>query len=211
MKCVNLIPQYRRHAMRVRERRSRWITICAGYALFLVVSIVVSSLVRVSDDRALQGQITRTNDVIETGRLSLGDLRSALEHSTSILRANRAVGSQPDWGVLLALVGEATRGEILLRVCRLEPTSRASLGPGGGLTAPVAGSDERERPNAITLELGGVGQTQQAVAQFVLRMEQMPLFEHVKLIDTKLEPFLSGEAVAFRLQCQLDPGKGDQP
>ena len=55
----------------------------------------------------------------------------------------------------------------------------------------------------MKVELSGYAQSQQAVAKAVLRLETTPLFTVVKLLDTRREPFLAGQAVTFRIHCVL--------
>jgi hypothetical protein len=54
-----------------------------------------------------------------------------------------------------------------------------------------------------TLTLRGLGRTQSAVSQFVLRLEKLGPFDRVKLIDTRREPFLENEAFAFHVECDM--------
>ena len=58
-----------------------------------------------------------------------------------------------------------------------------------------------------TLLLGGLGRTQSSVAQFVVRLEQTGLFDEVKMITATREPFLSNEAVGFKLECRMSEGR----
>jgi hypothetical protein len=105
------------------------------------------------------------------------------------VRANEAVGRRADWSVLLALLAETTRDEVVLRRCRL------SAGAG---RAPRVG------PPRGTLEVDGFGSTQSAVSDFVLRLEHTQLFRYVKLIETRREPLGTGFAVAFRIECVFE-------
>ena len=48
-----------------------------------------------------------------------------------------------------------------------------------------------------------MGRSQSAVAQYVLRLETMGLFAKVNLVETRREPFLDGQAIAFRVACDF--------
>ncbi len=56
----------------------------------------------------------------------------------------------------------------------------------------------------MVLSISGLGRSQPAVSQFVLRLEAMHLFARVTLLDTNRETFLGGEALGFRIDCSLD-------
>ena len=74
-------------------------------------------------------------------------------------------------------------------------------------TRPSAKADS-SRPEAYVVEIGGLGQSQADVYQFVLRLEQTRLFSRVKLVDTNRYPVGEEEAVAFRLHCQVEDHTG---
>ncbi len=63
----------------------------------------------------------------------------------------------------------------------------------------------------IQLQLGGLGLAQQAVSEFVLRLEETSLFRQVKLLDTKREPFLDSDAIAFHIECLIETEEAVQP
>ena len=58
------------------------------------------------------------------------------------------------------------------------------------------------------LRLAGVGRSQAAVSQFVLRLEQLGLFDRVTLLDTRREPFGADSAVGFRAVCIMHVREG---
>ena len=134
-------------------------------------------------------------EALTDGEASVTGRRADLSEARAALEANLAVGRQPDWSVLLALLSTTLGDEVVLRTCR--------LGPVWGGPAGRAGADEAEELQIIQLELMGLALTQQAVTQVILRLEQTRLFRSVKLIDTRREPFMAGHAVAFRAECVL--------
>ncbi|MCP3904439.1 MAG: hypothetical protein GY715_12495 [Planctomycetes bacterium] len=206
MTRVNLIPRARRQRMRRQEHQRRWITIAAGYALFIVIALVVAKLVSATDKGALDEELARTNASITTDRATVVNLRRQLGDAAALLKAQYAVQGQPDWGILLALLAEATGDEVVLRECRLQ---HAAGGIGGSMDIPGAAGPRTETGMPPTyLELGGLGRSQNTVTQFVLRMDEIPLFRKVHLQDTRREPFGEGHAIAFRVVCMLDTEEG---
>ncbi len=193
--CINLIPIERRQARRRRIHRRAWVGACAFYAVVWVAVFLVARGIVVSDDRALGEQLEDAQGRVAQAKASVTGRRVDLSEARAALEANLAVGRQPDWSVLLALLSTTLGDEVVLRRCR--------LGPVGGGPAGRAGADEAEERQIIKLELMGLALTQQAVTQVILRLEQTRLFRSVKLIDTRREPFMAGHAVAFRAECVL--------
>ena len=53
--------------------------------------------------------------------------------------------------------------------------------------------------------LGGVRQRQTVSRGTRIRLEGTGLFQSVSLVKSNREPFLSSEAVAFRIECSIKP------
>jgi len=53
------------------------------------------------------------------------------------------------------------------------------------------------------LTIHGYAQNQAAVPEYVLALERMHVFEVVKLIDTRAEPFAETTVVSFHLRCVM--------
>jgi Tfp pilus assembly protein PilN len=187
---VNLVPADRREARRRHRRAQAWIGVCAVYAVAWVVAHVAIQVTMVSDDRALRGEIDRVRALVHEKDTAVAALQLDRQQAVAQLNANLAVGRQPDWSILLALLASTLEDEIVLRSVRLVS----------------AGSEEGEarESGATNLDFAGLGQSQAAVSRFVLRLEEISLFRSVKLLDMRREPFLAGHAFAFRVECVLD-------
>jgi hypothetical protein len=200
MTQINLIPRERITRSRRKIRVRLWITVLSSYALFLAIAFIASRMTGSGDDQTVQLDLDKTTEVRATTEQLLVTLRADVDQVVSALEANLAVGNQPDWGILLALLQSTRTDEVVLRRCRMIPMRE--LG------------DRRDANGAQTitersrLELSGLGRSPQAVSQFVLAMDQCSLFDRVKLVDTKREPFFDGQATAFRVECVLD-AEGD--
>ena len=193
--CVNLIPATRRDARRQRGRLRIWGAVLVIYGLAWVAGAVAGQVVYPGVDCGLRGELDESNARLAGAKAKAGALRAELAAAEADLKANRAVGKQPDWSVLLALLSTTLGDEIVLRKCRLNAPS--AKGPAGS----SAGGAQPEPE--VKVELSGYAQSQQAVAKAVLRLETTPLFTVVKLLDTRREPFLAGQAVTFRIHCVL--------
>jgi Tfp pilus assembly protein PilN len=196
---VNLVPVERREARRRRRRSRAWIGVCVSYIIAWVAVHVAMQATMASDDRVMRGEIDRLSAVVQAKNTAIDDLDLDRQQAVAQVQANLAVGRQPDWSILLALLGSTLEDEVVLRSVRLAST-------GAGESAESSG----ERP-VTSLDFAGLGESQAAVSRFVLRLEETPMFRSVKLLDTRREPFLAGHATAFRVECVLDDGGGVSP
>jgi Tfp pilus assembly protein PilN len=194
IKGVNLVPADRREARRRHRRVQVWIGACAVYAVAWVAVHVAVQVTMASDDRVLRGEIDQVRAVVQEKDSALAALKLDRQQAVAQLHANLAVGKQPDWSILLALLASTLEDEIVLRSVRL--------------VSGAAEEGEARMAGATNLDFAGLGQSQAAVSRFVLRLEEIPLFRSVKLLDTRREPFLAGHAITFRVECVLDDGGG---
>lgn len=201
--CVNLIPATRRDAHRRRGRLRIWGAVFVIYSLAWVAGAVAGQVAYSGVDRGLSGELDESNARVAGAKAKVAALRAELAAAEADLKANRAVGKQPDFSVLLALLSTTLGDEIVLRNCRLE--APAAVGQAG-----TAADGSRPEPD-VMVQLSGYAQSQQAVATALLRLEATPLFGVVKLVDTRREPFLAGQAVAFRVHCVLSASAEPRP
>ena len=80
---------------------------------------------------------------------------------------------------------------------------------GDGSPPGSAGQAGKPVPRSFVLHVSGYGQTQAAVARYILQLERSGLFDRVHLLKTTREPFLAGTAVAFQIDCTIS--EGDRP
>ncbi|MHC4218116.1 MAG: PilN domain-containing protein [Planctomycetota bacterium] len=150
-----------------------------------------------SDDRVLRGEIEQVRAVVHEKDTALAALKLDRQQAVAQLQANLAVGKQPDWSILLALLASNLDDEIVLRSVRLVSGS--------------AEEGEAIESGETRLDFAGLGESQAAVSRFVLRLEEISLFRSVMLRDTRRESFLAGHAIAFRVECVLDDDGGPDP
>ncbi|KPK79721.1 MAG: hypothetical protein AMJ81_12915 [Phycisphaerae bacterium SM23_33] len=200
---ANLIPAARQEAKQQRARRRAWLGVCGAYAGLLLTGYALCAAAWGADGRGLQDQLANEEADIKTSKAELGTLHQKLEQARRKLQANRAVGDQPDWSVLLAVLASSLDDELVLTLCKLHelgqpaeprPPMRARGVP------PAAAPAGQEQ---FLLTIGGYARSQAAVSQFVLRLERGRLFRTVNLLKANREPFLAGSAVAFRVECSL--------
>ena len=189
MKSVNLIPAARRDAKRRRKLQTVCAAACGAYGVVLACSIGAAHLM-LSAGGDLQSRLNSIEAEVERLGAATSEAKSDLTAARATIEANRTVAEQPDWSILLTLLG-ATKGEdVVLRSVIIAPPAAGTMVLPKGSKAPD-----------VVLEVMGIARSQLAVSQHVLRLEQTTLFSKVSLLDTNRESFLEGDAIAFRLQC----------
>ncbi len=213
----NLIPEYRLNARRKRTCRRRWMVGCVGYTVFLVLVFPIASLVWVRDNSLTAQLLTVRQEVSDTEQL-LKQVEDDLEDTRTTLNATKLVENQSVWSILLALLAGEVDDDIVLKKCKIEPmildaeekkgfASNSPLRRLAGSLASSSGSEENQRIHVeselFLIDLQGYGLTQRAVSLFVLRLERTGLFEKVTLKETRREPFMNDQAIAFQVRCYL--------
>ena len=211
---VNLVPPARREMQHKKARIRFWMMTSGAYGLCWLVIAGLVGATGLNDDTALRQELDQLNALVGSSESELSQMRGELGRINVELATSRAIGRQPDWSILLALLSSTLGDHITLRNCALG-TSQESLGARGPRTAVT--SNDAPAPGGmpdsanLRLELMGLGLSQQAVSEFVLRLEEMTLFRKVKLIETRREPYLETEAIAFRIVCVFQTAEVAQP
>ena len=205
----NLIPAHRRDIRMRGVRLRQWVVVCIVYTVVLGLGygICRGFWIEAGDPTTELGEVAKQ---IDQSNQAIDVLSQDLATAKLMLDATLRVVDQPDWSALLALTARTLGDQIVLTQCQvLELTEGDSFTPaarhgrGGGRTAL-----RHEMPDAFTVELSGYGRSPQAVARFVLRLEETRLFEQVTVRSTDRQPFREGDAIAFAIGCTLG-GKGD--
>lgn len=203
---VNLVPKKRQQARCMNARLQFWMGSCGGYALLWLMAFFLIKIIGIGGPAALGSDLEKITIRAKEVESDLAQLRSDLGRSSAELAASQKIGSQPDWSVLLSLLSSTLGDSIVLRDCQLiTDQASGSASSKRNRTTFLHEAVSTKKPVAdlgtVQLQIGGLGLSQQAVSEYVLRLERMDLFSHVKLIETRREPFLDGQAIAFRLQC----------
>ena len=202
MKSVNLIPDKHLDARGRRLRARAWGVGLCLYAAALVVACVGAKIVWAGDGGRTASDLEAARAATNKAHTALAQASKRLADAQRTQKLIKFVRDQPDWSILLALIGKRLGDETVLREVRLEPVRIAPVvsSPSSSAAAAVP-STER-----FTLHLRGFGKTQSSVSAFVSAMEKVELFDHVKLLRTTREPFLNGMAVTFEIECSLGEG-----
>ncbi len=203
MISVNLVPAARRHAKRRRRHRNVCAAYCGAYGLLLACAVGGVHLLWSGGGAQVGQELASTDADIRRLQRQSDDTRAELATAHATIAANRTVAEQPDWSVILVLLGQTKGEHVVLRSVSVGPPPV----PSG--TSPQAAAGKS--PADVVLEISGIGQNQLAVQQHVLRLEETGLFAKVSLLETGRETFLNGNAIAFRLQCVFDEPRVSKP
>jgi Tfp pilus assembly protein PilN len=197
---VNLIPHRRRHAAAARHRARRWCWAVAGYAAALLAGYVFCAAVVTmrSDDKG--ALLDKTNRQIEDLNHATASLTPQLAEAHTKLSVARTVGDQPDWSLLLAIISSTIDDDIVLSSTKLEPAADDAPVPRG---QPLKSNESAPQPAMLRLSLQGLGRSQAAVTQFVLRLERLGLFERIDLAKSARQNVGNADANVFRIECLL--------
>src|SRR5690606_31017676 len=101
---VNLIPRARRIEKRRRSRIRRWAGAVIAYSLCVALAVGGLGAVAANDDRVAAGQLAAVAEELAKSEAAAKKLRIELSRVRSLYEASHAVGRQPNWSVLLALL-----------------------------------------------------------------------------------------------------------
>ena len=186
---INLIPTPRLLRKRVRARVRGWVIGLAIYSLALgmgcAVAITGKPPVVAVDDSGVHVRITQLTADLDAANRELADAR--VRHAATL-----TLTAQADWSDLLAVLGAKLGDEVVLREVRLAQARSQTV-------------------RQYTLEIRGLARTQESVSRFVAALEEMKLFEQVRLLRTGREPFLADSLITFDVECSLSDGPASAP
>jgi hypothetical protein len=210
MQGINLIPAHRLAARGRRLRIRGWCVGCGAYALLLAGLCIAARVTWGKDTRALGGEVEHLNRQVGELNASIKTERGKLAEVTSAIQTLKTVTEQPDWSILLTMLGVKIGDDTVLSSVRLEPANDT---PGAKNTAAAARQPAADaiHPRHFNLELQGHARTQPAVSQLVQRLQDTRLFDDVKLLRSGRETFAGSDAFTFHLQCFLGEGGKGQP
>ena len=212
MTNINLIPAPRRAAMFRRRHWRRCAAACAAWAALSLLAGGASHVVWRGADGRTDERLAKVAEEMRQTDHAIASVQAELATARAALRSNQAIANQPDWSILLALLGQKVGDGVVLKSCSVRPPS-AGRGAGYGAARVDARRPAQPAPAArpagdaggFRLEVSGVARSHAAANDFVLRLEsERTLFSKVTLLDTAREPFLDRDAIAFRLECSLD-------
>lgn len=207
---VNLLPPAVAYH-RARRARLRVLTLVgAGYVGLLVAASAVGLLVTAPSDDSPASELAR----LERGSAELSEAASRVTAKLRVARARlearRTLAEQPDFSLLLGLLGSCMDGEAVVRQMQLRSVGvdasrpdavEARPGAGASHATPPVGA-ERE-PKYFTLLLRGSAVAESAMTRFTKRVEALSLFDAVEIKRTGRETAAGSTAISFELECRF--------
>jgi len=193
---INLLPRRRREILRCRKFLRVWIVAVAAHCALLAAVCAAARMVWAlpdgADDRDLQSARQSARQL---------DIALAVAHKdlSSLQTRQRIVSTfidQPDWAVFLQLIGKPLGPNLVLREMKLQQTKTATRVSPTSTPGPSPG-------RTYKLELRGLAKSQADLSGYVKALEETALFDEVNLLRTGREPFLTGTATSFELECVI--------
>jgi len=198
MISVNLIPPDRLAGKTIRGHLRIWSAVGTVYLLVLVAALgACYAAWGRNDNVGLAKQLASTQLQIDETAAAMSEMTAQLSKAKEALATVETVADQPDWSILLALLAKQTGKDVVLQACQVAPEK----GPSG--IGDPSGENSTSEGATYRLALVGFGQTQQAVSRFLLELDRVEVFDEVRLVKSNRQPFLEGQAVAFRIECNL--------
>ncbi|MCY2930986.1 MAG: PilN domain-containing protein [Planctomycetota bacterium] len=197
MPAPNLIPAFRLRAKAQRRHLRTWGVRLGVYAAVLLIGCFVRLTGRGGTTELLAAQERQLAASVETHTKILQGLKGELGGAREKLSSVRLVGRQPDWGLLLRLVGDQLGENVVL-----ENSSFRRVSENTG----EAGKTRR----VLFLDLGGIARGEKDVSDFILRLESNGLFSEVKHVNSNQRLFHGQKAFGFLLKCRLAASQGQE-
>lgn len=197
MQRINLIPKSRQRDRQRRVRVRLWIGLSLCYAVALgAVCLAYRGMSSTHNLSAITAELAEKEAELTRLDGEQNSLRPKLNEQKLILAAELSISDQPDWSLLLTYLADEVLGnQVVLSGCVLAPS------------VPGEKVDSTGR-DTLVLTLTGYALSTTDVSQFVLRLEQIGLFDKVTLARTSREPYLAGQAIAFEARCVMTNGGG---
>ena len=204
MNDVNLIPADRLASKHRMARLRIWAVLCGTYLTLLVVASVSAHVIWAGDGGVAE-ELESSEQRVQRYNAAITELQAELAKTRMALEMSRAISNQPDWSKLLVLLGDQLGEEVVLNNCQLAATNEDGKEKADHLQESFSSlaADMPLAKRRHKLEVSGFGRRQSSVARFVLRLEEIGVFDSVKLISAYRQPFLTDKAVAFRIECSI--------
>ena len=183
MNGINLIPAERRAAKQRRRRMQRWLGAIVVYLGIVLAACAGARVMWGGANTAAADELTRIDHHIEELNSNLAQSRKLLVETALAQQTAETISDQPDWSILLDILGATVGNEVVLREVHLTPDSA--------------------NRKQLLLQLRGLATSQPGVSSFVLRLQEVGLFDGVKLLRTGREPVLNTTAVTFEISCTI--------
>jgi hypothetical protein len=196
---INLLPARRREILRTRRLLRIWTIAVPAYCVLLVAVCIAARMVWAAPDSADDRELQSARQSARQTEVSLAVARKDLAALQTRQRMVSMFIDQPDWAAFLRLIGKPLGTNLVLREVKLQQTTANQRGS--------TAASPRASGATFRLELRGLARSQMDLSSYVKALEETGLFDEVNLLRTGREPFLTGTATSFELNCLvIEPG-----
>ncbi len=211
---VNLLGRSFVHASQQHRLIKRW-----GKGLFVYVVVVTGLVSIMSGGGAQREELLAASGSLEAKLESRKrELAGKISEASTLrkqLRAAEAVGRHPQWGDVLALIATKANGRVVISGLSFVVSEPLRTGDAAAKAskAKTEGAKEAFDPRSATITLNGQAQNLAAVNEYVLALEDMNLFDQVRLKDaTNIDNGSGLTTTRFEIACRIEERKiGGKP
>jgi hypothetical protein len=189
MNRTNLMPAVR--LARLAQARSvrRWVKIVSVYSTLVIAACGAIGFTAATD---APQDAKAVHAYLERAKKKSAAIGADVAAEQTRMASVMEVSEQPDWSILLSVLSRTLGDDIVL-------TAVDTSGPDGAGGASTM-------PDVFTIT--GVGRSQPAIAQFVLRLERLGLFSRVDLVQTSPQSVFGTDGIGFKLECATAIARG---
>ncbi len=212
MNCaVNLLPDSCHNVRRRTNRRNAWVVVLLSAGLLVAGTWVALR----ATDRAI-GRLSREFSSVQIQQTELDRrlmfvtvARNKLAERARALTALHQEQTLP--GQLLTLTSLAPEGVVLTEIRTPSPgdTRRPARSPAEASragTQKTATRDTTPIRNPVTVQMRGCAVNHDELTRLIDALQNVPRWEQVELLRTAREPYRTGVALTFHLECRRMEG-----
>lgn len=209
MTSVNLIPLQTRQKQAAARRRSAWARGLRTYAVLVTGIALIGQLPTRTEATAVDRTgVARAERRMENAAHGREQVRAMLAEARNRLETSKAVGHHPDWSVVLELLTrsrvEGTDGEIdaVLQSVEISPVKQEPAARNAASDTPTTPA-RKPKVEKYAVRVVGFSPTPARVYRYVLRLEQLGVFDSATVRDTRAEKLSDLSATRFELDLML--------
>jgi hypothetical protein len=213
MTPINLIPIERRIAAAKHRRIRAWSTVAGGYAVLVLIGCIAANAPLASHSPQVKADLERLAQRTERANTERTRIEAQLTQQRRQLETARAVGEHPDWSILLDAVARtkaerAALDSVTLTTRLVEAKSLPTL-PADAAAAASAAKVKPAPTPTYTLRLTGFVVGPGEVFEFARAIEQLSVFDDVRVKDSRSAPLGAMSATRFEIEASVADAKGD--
>lgn len=205
MTDLNLIPAPIRERAAVRRRVTRWSVFLGVYALIVGAACLGLRTIGGQERTQLEAEEARIAERLERAEETIKSLRQQAGADRQRLEASETVGVHPDWSLLMRALADLRGDQVMISAIDVKVSDQAAP-EANEKPAKGAAAKSKAKPRRVesyNVHIKGRAITQMGVLEFVRRIEDLKLMAEVHPPQSRAEPYLGVQGVAFEMDCRL--------